>query len=407
MKLKNIISVSCLSLMVIFATASCDKSPQLAQGEYLIRGHISSVEDGDVVHLMKKSDKINGGADQIAQDTIIDGMFEFRGAATGELDSYYIRASDEKYSMYALELYVSPKTYAHITGDGYNIMEWDIESNNPYQRKLNKILEYGRSNMAEAAEISILYRRLVEQASREYENGNTEGWQQRRDEMEYYSSLLKMHSNIFIDKKLSYLEKAKVDKVWIDQFVTSAYYIRNSKADSTTIATCERLYKKLPASYLSTENGAMLTASLFPPEVVEVSEPMADALLYDVNDKEYPLSSFLGKYILLDFWRDGCSPCISSFGESERVAQKYADKLTIISITQDDKEHWLETLERLKPGGLQMREESTSNLLAKRYGVQGVPGYVLISPSGIVMHKWSGYYDGYLEQTIFRHLGAK
>ena len=49
---------------------------------------------------------------------------------------------------------------------------------------------------------------------------------------------------------------------------------------------------------------------------------MADGDLYDLDGNVRHLSEFKGKYILLDFWSQGCGPCLQSLPELEEVTEQ-------------------------------------------------------------------------------------
>ena len=64
-------------------------------------------------------------------------------------------------------------------------------------------------------------------------------------------------------------------------------------------------------------------------------DDMADADLYDVNGKIHHLSDFKGKYILIDFWSQGCAPCLQSLPELKEITEHYKERLTVVSLSED------------------------------------------------------------------------
>lgn len=50
----------------------------------------------------------------------------------------------------------------------------------------------------------------------------------------------------------------------------------------------------------------------------------------------YKLSSFKGKYVLIDFWFTACGPCVKNFPQLRKLKQLHPDKLEIISLTPHD-----------------------------------------------------------------------
>ena len=43
--------------------------------------------------------------------------------------------------------------------------------------------------------------------------------------------------------------------------------------------------------------------------------------------------------------------------------------------------------------------------LYARYGVRGIPHYVMISPDGIVLEHWESYSEGLLKEKVKGYLG--
>ena len=130
---------------------------------------------------------------------------------------------------------------------------------------------------------------------------------------------------------------------------------------------------------------------------------MADAELVDPDGETHRLSEYLGKYVLLDFWSFGCGPCLQSLPELKAVSESYRDRLTVISITSDPKNQW-ETAS--KEHGITWVNLNASDdpAVGDRYGVNGIPHQVIISPEGIILDSWAGYGQGLLEQRLKIHL---
>jgi thiol-disulfide isomerase/thioredoxin len=66
-----------------------------------------------------------------------------------------------------------------------------------------------------------------------------------------------------------------------------------------------------------------------------------------VNGKEVRLSSFRGKYVLVDFWASWCAPCREENPNVVKAYNKYKDKnFTILGVSLDDqKNQWVDAIE--------------------------------------------------------------
>ncbi len=63
---------------------------------------------------------------------------------------------------------------------------------------------------------------------------------------------------------------------------------------------------------------------------------MLDFTVYDETGKEYKLSDFKGKPIVLNFWASWCPPCISEMPHFNETYLKYKDKIHFLMINSTD-----------------------------------------------------------------------
>ena len=102
------------------------------------------------------------------------------------------------------------------------------------------------------------------------------------------------------------------------------------------------------------------------------------------------LSSFRGKYVLIDFWASWCKPCRLENPHTLELYEKYHDKgFEIYAYSLDEeKENWVNAIAE---DGLPWIH--TSDLKgwqaegSKAYGVQAIPSTYLINPEGVIIAK--------------------
>ncbi len=344
MRLQKIFNISLITLLVAMFATSCGRV-SVPDGEFLIKGSVSSVADGAVVGIYDISG--DGAMSVIARDTIVSGEFTLSGKVPESGQASMVGLTRD-FSIYSLGLYIDSSDYIEVSGDGYTISLWDVKSANPKQKKLTQYDNVGRDLIAPASQISILARRLSDDVVKN--GGDSEAYSRVKDEIQYYRDIIDSYEASLIMMKAEYMKSKRVDQVWIDYYEDLIRYVGYSGVDPLFVEACQELYKKLPDSLLSSERGEAITLTLYPPQIIEVGDMMADATLYDIDGKERTLSEFSGRYILLDFWSRGCGPCVSSFDETELMAQKYSSKLSIVSISSDSKKVWTDyvTSENLK-----------------------------------------------------------
>ncbi len=104
------------------------------------------------------------------------------------------------------------------------------------------------------------------------------------------------------------------------------------------------------------------------------------------------LSSFRGKYLLVDFWASWCGPCRQENPNVVAAFQKYKDKgFDILGVSLDRENaraSWIKAIHDDKLSWTHVSDlRYWNNAVAKLYGIQSIPQNLLLDPSGKIIGK--------------------
>jgi peroxiredoxin len=154
----------------------------------------------------------------------------------------------------------------------------------------------------------------------------------------------------------------------------------------------EPLYNGLSQNLKDMEGGKMIKKSIDALKPTEIGAVAPDFTESDVNGTPVSLSSFRGKYVLIDFWASWCGPCRQENPNVVKAYNKFkAKNFTVLGVSldkADGKESWTAAI---KADGLDWTQVSDlnfwNNKVALLYAVQSIPHNFLIDPNGKIIAK--------------------
>jgi peroxiredoxin len=144
---------------------------------------------------------------------------------------------------------------------------------------------------------------------------------------------------------------------------------------------------KMATAFVERYNKLTSTTDV-PENSVVIGGPAPDFTLATPEGKQLSLSSFKGKYVLVDFWASWCAPCRRENPNVVQAFAKFKDKnFTVLGVSLDtDKKKWTDAISADALTWNHVSElQGWQTKVARIYGVQSIPANFLLDPEGKVI----------------------
>ena len=168
----------------------------------------------------------------------------------------------------------------------------------------------------------------------------------------------------------------------------AAYFVVKDFAYKLDLEGMKAARAKFDASLAGTEYVKQIESMIDRMEKVQVGSVAPDFTLPDVDGNPVSLSSFRGKYVLVDFWAAWCPDCRKENPNIVAAWNKYKDKnFAVLGVSLDrNRDQWLAAIEK---DGLTWTQVSDlkywSSDAAVLYCIRWIPMSFLIDPEGKIV----------------------
>lgn len=363
----SISAIAIIGLACLFTSktsyADGGKKKKGEKHEFVVSGDIANMPDNTAsLELLWPNDSVTF----IDSQKVIGGHFEFKGTTT-EPGIYRVHFKLERNVLLSLDEGKNYITAAWPMEDGYNI------TGAAPSVELHRYIDYIRGRIQGVS-------KMMAQTDSIKNTGN----QVLSAEMEKKVEIAKIDFRNFLK---TYSDTIK----FLPNSILSARMINPAEE----FAYMESFDKKMKEKYSNfaiarvyNEYFKRVKASM--PQPTEIGDPAPELSLENMEGKNVTLSSFKGKYVLVDFWASWCGPCRGENPNVVAAYNKFKNKnFTILGVSLDNnKDAWQKAVTK---DGLPWTHVSDlkgwQSGAAATYSVHSIPANFLLDPTGKIIAK--------------------
>ncbi len=167
----------------------------------------------------------------------------------------------------------------------------------------------------------------------------------------------------------------------------SFYLTKKALGQDMNAAKAEPMFLLLDAAIQNSEQGKEVKEMIEIGKRSMVGVTAADFVQPDSAGKKIALSSFRGKYVLVDFWASWCGPCRAESPTLVKAYNKYKGKnFEILSVSLDEnRDRWIRAIKDDGYTWPQVSDLKQANASSLLFGISSIPFSFLLDPNGVIV----------------------
>jgi len=335
-----------------------------AQSGFTIQGTIAAGKDP--VEKVILSYNVDGAA-KVDSVMVTDGKYTFKGQVKDPLLAG-LRAVHRSSKRDLFMIFLENSSIKVSSADSFSLATVTGSKSDRDYRILTKLLKPYNDRMGALSAAYMGYRRDKDEA----------GMKRIDEQAELLQDSIRQQYKVFLDKYA--------------QSPIAMYAFRNFAGWDIKPAEVEPVFLKLPEATRNTQAGQEMAGRISKAKQVSIGSVAPNFTQNDTLDRPVTLTSFRGKYLLIDFWASWCGPCRQENPNVVAAWQKYKEKgFDVLGVSLDQptgKERWLKAIHDDKLTWTQVSDlKYWKNEVAVAYGIQAIPQNYLLDPNGVIIGK--------------------